>query len=356
MSITKLVEPVVLPSRLSTVLPCPEVPIPSNFDALPILSRSTIASKIAAGNLLVIHSPLVYRIPVAWLKLHPGGDLAILHYVGREASNELEAYHSGRTVKERMSRWIIGKIEVDEKNGWRDMVPPVQLGMWPLPVPIIKVSTAEEVEGNLVEKVGLTGGIKTEAPPCVLTATMVNPTVSSSTPLPLTPSYQHHLRKSARKLHARIQSLGLDSPPPFMSGYGPSTVIYVSLFFLFVYLYQRAVSTLDYIAAAVALGCWWHQITFVVHDAAHTALTGNWWRDRVVGILIGDFLGGISVGWWNYNHNTHHLVTNSPEHDPDIQHMPFIAISDKFFASLRSTYYDRVMKFDRFTQFILPYQ
>lgn len=36
--------------------------------------------------------------------------------------------------------------------------------------------------------------------------------------------------------------------------------------------------------------------------------------------------------------------------------MPFIAISSKFFASLRSTYYDRIMKFDSFTKFILPYQ
>lgn len=254
---TKVVEPVVLASRLSSVLPCPEVPIPANFDTLPILSRSTIANRIAAGNLLVIHSPLVYKIPVAWLKLHPGGTLAILHYVGREASNELEAYHSGRTVKERMSRWVIGKIDVDEKEGWRDMVPPIQLGMWPLPVPVIKVSTAEEVEGT-------ESTARTEAPRLVLTSEMVNPTVSASTPLPLTPSYQHHLRKSARKLHARIQSLGLDSPPEFMSGYGPSTIIYVTLFLLFVYLYRRAESTLDYVAAAVALGLFWHQITFVV--------------------------------------------------------------------------------------------
>jgi len=50
------------------------------------------------------------------------------------------------------------------------------------------------------------------------------------------------------------------------------------------------------------------------------------------------------------------VVTNSPEHDPDIQHLPFFAISDKFFASLRSTYYNRVMALDGFAKYVLPYQ
>lgn len=290
-------------SRLSSVLPCPEVPIPTNFSTLPLLNRKTIATRIASGHLLVIHSPLVYRIPTGWLKLHPGGDLAILHYVGREASNEIEAYHSGKTVKERMSRWIIGRVEVDEEEGWRDMVPPIQLGMWPLPVPIIKVSSADD-KVVVVEKedsasvVSSVETIVTEASPKRLTIDMVNPTITSSESLPLTPSYQHHLRKSARKLHARIQSLGLDKPPPFLSGYGPSLVIYISLFLLFVFLYKRAESTLDYFFCAVSLGAVWHQVTFSVHDAGHTGLTGNWMRDRIIAILIGDFFGGVSVGWW----------------------------------------------------------
>lgn len=32
--------------------------------------------------------------------------------------------------------------------------------------------------------------------------------------------------------------------------------------------------------------------------------------------------------------------------DPDIQHLPFMAISPKFFASLYSVYHDRVMVYD----------
>ncbi len=35
----------------------------------------------------------------AWLRHHPGGALAILHFVGRDASNEVDAYHSPEAIK-----------------------------------------------------------------------------------------------------------------------------------------------------------------------------------------------------------------------------------------------------------------
>jgi delta8-fatty-acid desaturase len=68
------------------------------------------------------------------------------------------------------------------------------------------------------------------------------------------------------------------------------------------------------------------------------------------------------------NHNIHHrayhydrawltaVVTNHPEHDPDIQHIPFFAISKDFFGSLWSTYYKRVMAFDGFSKRMVALQ
>ena len=50
------------------------------------------------------------------------------------------------------------------------------------------------------------------------------------------------------------------------------------------------------------------------------------------------------------------VVTNHPEHDPDIQHVPFFAISPKFFGSLWSTYYKRVMEFDAFSKVLIGIQ
>jgi delta8-fatty-acid desaturase len=104
------------------------------------------------------------------------------------------------------------------------------------------------------------------------------------------------------------------------------------------------------------IGCFWHQLAFTAHDAGHMGITHNFHTDTVIGIITADFLGGLSLGWWKRNHNVHHIVTNSPEHDPDIEHMPFFAISHRFLNSLRSTYYDRIMKYDAFAQFLIRHQ
>jgi len=109
-------------------------------------------------------------------------------------------------------------------------------------------------------------------------------------------------------------------------------------------------------ASAVFLGFFKHQLTFLAHDAGHAGVIGNYFWDRVLGIMIADFLGGLSVGWWCDNHNIHHLVTNHTDHDPDIQHMPFFAISTRFLKNIYSTYYKRTLTFDGLARIVLPIQ
>ncbi|GAA5968635.1 hypothetical protein JCM11641_007707 [Rhodosporidiobolus odoratus] len=361
-------------SRDSSVLTCAGVPLPdeSRFEALSTLTRANIAARITRGELLILHPPLVYRIPHAWLRLHPGGEHALLHYVGRDASCEIAAYHSGRTVKERMGRWVIGKVdeEGEKGEGWRDMVPPIQMGMWPIPVPDIKVfspppSPVKSRRPSLPPTASSSSpaaasakAVEAAESPRSLTAEMVDPPLSpvDYADLPLTPAYQAHLRRSYHKLMEQIHSLGLDSPPAPLSGYTWYLDLYLALATLAIFAYRRAETTVDWCLAAIALGLFWHQITFVAHDAAHTSITGDWWKDRLLGAAIADFIGGLSVGWWANNHNVHHLVTNAPQHDPDIQHLPFFAISKKFFSSIRSTYYDRVLTFDAFARTFVPHQ
>lgn len=111
-----------------------------------------------------------------------------------------------------------------------------------------------------------------------------------------------------------------------------------------------------YGTSAFFLGCFWHQLVFSAHDAGHMGITHRFHVDSVIGIIIADYLGGLSLGWWKRNHNVHHIVTNAPEHDPDIEHMPFFAISHRLLNSLRSTYYDRVMKLDAAAKVLLKYQ
>lgn len=111
-----------------------------------------------------------------------------------------------------------------------------------------------------------------------------------------------------------------------------------------------------YGTSAFFLGCLWHQLVFTAHDAGHMGITHHFHVDSVFGMVIANYLGGLSLGWWKRNHNVHHIVTNAPEHDPDIEHMPFFAISHRFLTNLRSTYYDRLMSFDVFANFMLRYQ
>lgn len=127
----------------------------------------------------------------------------------------------------------------------------------------------------------------------------------------------------------------------------------------YVFLFSLSMTCLhfgQYALSGLFLGCFWHQLVFTAHDAGHMGITHSFHGDTVIGIIIADFLGGLSIGWWKRNHNVHHIVTNSPEHDPDIEHMPFFAISHRFFDSLRSTYYDRIMTYDAFAKFAIRYQ
>ena len=41
-------------------------------------------------------------------------------------------------------------------------------------------------------------------------------------------------------------------------------------------------------AAAVLLGAFFHQVTFAVHDLAHTGVTGSYFWDRVIAIVVAD--------------------------------------------------------------------
>lgn len=93
------------------------------------------------------------------------------------------------------------------------------------------------------------------------------------------------------------------------------------------------------LGGGITLGMFWQQVAFVGHDIGHNAFTGVRTVDAALGIVAGNFLTGIGVGWWKATHNVHHVVVNSVDHDPDIQHMPFMAISDKFFNSIYSRYH-----------------
>ena len=56
-----------------------------------VLSRREIEAQIANGRSIVIVDNKVLKVD-AWLPYHPGGDKAILHMVGRDATDEVTRY------------------------------------------------------------------------------------------------------------------------------------------------------------------------------------------------------------------------------------------------------------------------
>ena len=56
-----------------------------------VLSRRQVEGMIADGRTVIIVDNKVLKVD-AWLKYHPGGDKAIMHMVGRDATDEVNAY------------------------------------------------------------------------------------------------------------------------------------------------------------------------------------------------------------------------------------------------------------------------
>jgi delta8-fatty-acid desaturase len=56
-----------------------------------VLSPRQIEGLIAEGRSIIIVDQKVLKVD-AWMKYHPGGDKSIMHMVGRDATDEVNAY------------------------------------------------------------------------------------------------------------------------------------------------------------------------------------------------------------------------------------------------------------------------
>ncbi|PNS21656.1 Delta 8-(E)-sphingolipid desaturase [Sphaceloma murrayae] len=352
-----------------------------------IFTRDEVEAQIADGRLIFILDGDVIKAD-AWRKYHPGGDKAILHMVGRDATDEVTALHSPE-ARERMKRFVVGRVE----GRWENFVPPIQGGTFRSQEELQATGSVEMVaaddtdsssqnssatsspvfdavdsDGVRKRRKGTQGYRLSNSSSATSISTMDMTPKSDRLENPMTERSREQIEEDLRKypkldtatqqdiiikyrdLNQRIRAAGLYNCN--YSAYAREVVRYV-------FLFSMCMLTLRwgwYATSGLFLGCFWHQLVFTAHDAGHMGITHNFHVDTVIGIIIADYLGGLSLGWWKRNHNVHHIVTNSPEHDPDIEHMPFFAISHRFFESLRSTYYDRVMTYDPFAKFMIRYQ
>merc|ERR1719217_971547 len=104
------------------------------------------------------------------------------------------------------------------------------------------------------------------------------------------------------------------------------------------------------VGAGALLGAFWQQVAFVGHDVGHNSVRGIRSKSNYhLGILVGNILTGVSIGWWKSTHNVHHVLCNSATHDPDIQHLPLLCVSEKIF-NVFSKYHNRTFALDRFAR------
>lgn len=110
------------------------------------------------------------------------------------------------------------------------------------------------------------------------------------------------------------------------------------------------------ILGSVVFGFFLQQTAFLGHDSGHNCIFHDRFWDSMYGVMVGNFMTGISMAWWKDSHNVHHSVPNAYKSDPDIQHLPVFAVSSKYFDSVWSTYHKRVMPFDKISRFLVSYQ
>lgn len=342
-----------------------------------ILSRRAIEGLIADGRKIIILDGQVLKAD-AWLPFHPGGDKAILHMVGRDGTDEIRALHS-QEAQQRMQGFIIGRIE----GRWTNFVPPIQGGIFrpyngeepekeglesdssssstaassPIFDPIDSIGhglrkrrTSDETSISSASSLSLTDETTSTPETSLDKHTRSEILLDAAKYPPLDSASQDLIVEKYRALNERIRAEGLYNC--LYSSYLVEICRYTLLFASFIFLLRKGY----YALSGLCLGLFWHQLVFTAHDAGHMGITHSFHIDTCIGIFIADFLGGLSIGWWKRNHNVHHIVTNSPEHDPDIEHMPFLAISHRFFQSLKSTYYERIMTYDAFAKFAIKYQ
>ncbi|KAH7154823.1 fatty acid desaturase-domain-containing protein [Dactylonectria estremocensis] len=372
----------VAPLRMTGLPPLPADATKGTARVLPHMSRDEIEAMIADGrNIIILHGQVVRVDP--WLKYHPGGDKAMLHMVGKDASDEIDALHS-LDARQQMMRYRIGRVE----GSWANFSPPIQGGVFRTRA---EIEAANHVDGSkdtissspatsrtpspVFDDDGDARGIrnrigvrdKTNAGAgSVSSASSVHDEMDGMSYLD-TVTLEHirldlekypapdkatqaSIAAKYRELHQRVYDTGLYNCN--YRAYAVECCRYVLLAIgMFAGLHYE-----QYFIAALCLGALWHQLVFAAHDAGHMGITHKFQIDTVIGIMIADFIGGLSMGWWKRNHNVHHIVTNAPEHDPDIEHMPLFAVSHRLLGSLRSTYYDRVMEYNAVAKVLLSIQ
>lgn len=207
-----------------------------------VLSRNEIAGRIIQGDLLLIYRSAVVNA-TSWASFHPGGVLALLHFVGRDATDEIEAYHPPASI-ERLDRLVVGRVDINEEEGWRPLTPPIALGLEKHPNGV-KGHWIREGAVSLGEAT-LQRGSSLDDPSYCKPSTQadvitLHPAQLEPAPSGLDPKVERLRSKAYHDLKDDILKAGLFDRPGPLAGYGSDLLRYIflgaaafGLFFLYV--------------------------------------------------------------------------------------------------------------------------
>jgi fatty acid desaturase len=119
-----------------------------------------------------------------------------------------------------------------------------------------------------------------------------------------------------RDLAQRVRDAGLlDRRPLYYSGKIALTIAAFAAGWLALFVIGDSWAALGVAAFLAAV---FIQVVFIGHDAGHQQIFRSRRANRLVGLVLGDLLAGLSFGWWVPKHNAHHAHPNQVDFDPDI--------------------------------------
>ncbi|KAI3643577.1 hypothetical protein MP228_013132 [Amoeboaphelidium protococcarum] len=304
--------------------------------------------------ILIVYKQKVYNV-TKFMKVHPGGSLPLIYQNGKQSTDFIDAFHPRTDIDKRIKPYYVGEYvqcfdSVDDTDSAISTLSPSQ-------------SAANSDRGSGVESDASDVPLDDDTAAAAALSrkdqrdSAYHSELASPVGTPVVELLGSILARSSQQardiqfaeayveLHQRLKREGF---------YKPSYAFYVrrialffcslSMAFAVAYFYPSSAPHL--VLSALLFGFTWHGLSFTVHDAGHHSVTGEKKIDDLFGSVLASFCGGLSMQWWMCNHNVHHIVTNDPEHDPDIQHLPVFAVCTKLFNSLYSSFYERVMEFD----------
>jgi len=249
-----------------------------------------------------------------WQKTHPGGHLTIRALSGKDATDSFGGTHP-HWVKERMlSKFLYAKLQPD------------------------KVADASKTDGSEARN--------------DLTDPSGDGMSELSRPLG---EKDDEATLAFRSLTKEMEQAGMFETD--YTFYYKKMVVYTALFLSILGGVFLSENILVHTLAGAMLGMFWQQMAFIGHDLGHNAVTHNRIYDSYLGLFVGNFCTGISIGWWKRSHNVHHIATNSCTYDPDVQHLPIFAVDPVLVTTkLFSTYANMYMPLNNVAHVLIKYQ